>query len=182
MPTILTHAIVPVALGLGLGPKTIPPRLLIAGALAAMIADADVVAFKFGIAYADAFGHRGASHSLVFACLLGAATALLHSRLRSGAWTAFWFVTIATASHPLLDMLTDGGLGVALRWPWSEARHFAPWRPIEVSPFAHNFFSARGVDVLLSELRWVWLPTLAGSAVLAGMRRLITQGTQQAHL
>jgi inner membrane protein len=175
MPTILTHAIVPIALGLGLGSKTIPPRLLIAGAIAAIIPDADVAAFKFGVAYADAFGHRGASHSLVFACFLGMMAALFHSRLRVKPCTAFWFVAVAAASHPLLDMFTNGGLGVALHWPWSETRYFAPWRPIEVSPFLHDFFSARGVEVLLSELRWVWLPVLGGSAALAGVRRLITQ-------
>lgn len=172
MPTIITHAVVPLALGLGLGSKIVPVRLLAAGAIAAMLPDADVAAFKFGIAYADAFGHRGASHSLLFAVLLGVAAALLHRPLRARPWTAFWFIAVAVASHPLLDMLTDGGLGVALLWPWSDARHFAPWRMVEVSPFAHNFFSARGVEVLLSELRWVWLPVVAGGLVLAGIRRM----------
>ena len=74
------------------------------------------------------------------------------------------FVLVCAASHPLLDAMTSGGLGVALAWPWSEHRFFAPWRPIRVSPFAPQFFSARGVATLLSELRWVWLP-LAGAVV-----------------
>ncbi len=74
------------------------------------------------------------------------------------------FVFICAASHPLLDAMTSGGLGVALAWPWSEQRFFAPWRPIRVSPFAPQFFSARGIAILLSELRWVWLP-LAGAVV-----------------
>lgn len=73
-------------------------------------------------------------------------------------------VFICAASHPLLDAMTSGGLGVALAWPWSEQRFFAPWRPIRVSPFAPQFFSARGIATLLSELRWVWLP-LAGAVV-----------------
>ncbi len=68
------------------------------------------------------------------------------------------FVFVCAASHPLLDAMTSGGLGVALAWPWSEQRFFAPWRPIRVSPFAPQSFSARGVATLLSELRWVWLP------------------------
>ena len=67
-------------------------------------------------------------------------------------------------------MLTDGGLGVALFWPWSDTRHFAPWRVIDVSPFANRFFSARGVEVLLSELRWVWMPTLSLAAMAAWRR------------
>jgi len=68
------------------------------------------------------------------------------------------FVFVCAASHPLLDAMTSGGLGVALAWPWSEQRFFAPWRPIRVSPFAPQFFSTRGLATLLSELRWVWLP------------------------
>ena len=31
MPTVITHAAVPLCLGLGLGTKVIPPRLLFAG-------------------------------------------------------------------------------------------------------------------------------------------------------
>jgi inner membrane protein len=128
MPTVFAHALVPLAVGLGLGRRRIPPRLLVAGALAAMLPDADVVVFKLGIAYADALGHRGASHSFVFALTLGAGAALCHRLLRAKAWTAFLFVGVAVLSHPLLDMLTNGGLGVALLWPWSEQRFFAPWR------------------------------------------------------
>lgn len=172
MPTVFAHALVPIAVGLGLGRRRIPARLLITGAVAAMLPDADVVAFKFGIAYADALGHRGASHSLVFALLLGALAACFHRPLRARAWTAFLFVACSVLSHPLLDMLTNGGLGVALLWPWSEQRFFAPWQVIEVSPFAHRFFSARGVEVLWSEARWIGVPALLLMAVLAAPRLL----------
>ena len=172
MPTVFAHALVPVAVGLGLGHARIPPRLLLAGALAAMLPDADVIAFKFGIAYADALGHRGASHSFVFALALGALSALLWRPLHARAMTAFLFVGLSTLSHPLLDMLTNGGLGVALLWPWSEQRFFAPWQVIEVSPFAHRFFSARGVEVLWSEARWIGVPALLLMATLAAPRFL----------
>lgn len=172
MPTVFAHALVPVAIGLGLGRRRIPPRLLLAGAVAAMLPDADVVAFKFGIAYADALGHRGASHSIVFALLLGALAALCHRPLRAKASSAFLFVGMTVLSHPLLDMLTNGGLGVALLWPGSDQRFFAPWQVIEVSPFAHRFFSARGVDVLLSEARWIGVPALLLMAALAAPRLL----------
>lgn len=172
MPTVFAHALVPAAIGLGLGRRRIPPRLLLAGAMAAMLPDADVVAFKFGIAYADALGHRGASHSIVFALVMGALAALFRRSLRTTAMGAFLFVGLSALSHPLLDMLTNGGLGVALLWPWSEQRFFAPWQVIEVSPFAHRFFSARGVEVLLSEARWIGLPALLLTATLAAPRRL----------
>src|SRR5690606_25557942 len=59
MPTIFTHPAVPIAIGYGLGSNIIPPRLIVAGIAASVIPDLDVIAFKFGIAYADQFGHRG---------------------------------------------------------------------------------------------------------------------------
>ncbi|QGL62330.1 metal-dependent hydrolase [Stenotrophomonas maltophilia] len=198
MPSIITHAAVPLALWCAADRGRIPPRLLGAGVIAAMLPDADVLAFALHIPYADAFGHRGASHSLLFACVLAALAAVLaffgsrrpwSAPLSSGSrqpWLAVLcqprlapttakptlastvqaaaFVFVCAASHPLLDALTSGGLGVALAWPWSEHRFFAPWRPIRVSPFAPQFFSARGLATLLSELRWVWLP-LAGAVI-----------------
>ncbi|WP_457894919.1 metal-dependent hydrolase [Stenotrophomonas hibiscicola] len=177
MPSIITHAAVPLALWCAADRGRIPAWLLAAGVVAAMLPDADVLAFALHIPYADAFGHRGASHSLLFAGVLAVLAAVwgffgsrrpwsadvCQPRLASTVQAAA-FVFVCAASHPLLDAMTSGGLGVALAWPWSEQRFFAPWRPIRVSPFAPQFFSARGIATLLSELRWVWLP-LAGAVV-----------------
>lgn len=139
----------------------IPPRLLLAGMLAACLPDADVLAFKFGIAYSDDFGHRGASHSLLFAAVLGVLGALIAPLLNSGRLKAALWISLACASHSVLDALTNGGLGVAWFWPWDQQRYFLPWRPIAVSPFINGFFSERGLAVLASEARWVWLPCAA---------------------
>src|SRR5215468_1372822 len=67
MPTIFSHPAVPLALGLGLGKKFIPTRLLLAGVVGSILPDFDVIAFRFGIPYEDQFGHRGFSHSFFFA-------------------------------------------------------------------------------------------------------------------
>ncbi|MBW5450297.1 metal-dependent hydrolase, partial [Pseudomonas aeruginosa] len=78
------------------------------------------------------------------------------------------WVALATASHSLLDAMTNGGLGVAWFWPWSDARYFMPFHPIAVSPIGlSRFLSERGLLVLQSEARWVWLPCLL--LALAGM-------------
>lgn len=53
MPTVVTHAAVPLCIALGLGSKVIPPRLLFAGIILAMLPDADVLSFKFGVAYGN---------------------------------------------------------------------------------------------------------------------------------
>lgn len=167
MPTILSHAAVPLALGLGLGARIVPVPLLLAGIAAAILPDLDVVAFKLGIPYAHALGHRGVSHSLVFAALVGLLALPAAAWFKCHTWIVFLFIFIATASHALLDMLTNGGLGVALLWPWSEQRMFAPWQMIQVSPIGlRRIFSARFADVLLSELRWIWVPA---SALCAGL-------------
>ncbi|AEQ95034.1 membrane protein [Xanthomonas oryzae pv. oryzicola] len=158
MPTIMTHAAVPLALWCASERRRIWPRLLAAGVVAAMVPDADVLAFALHIPYADAFGHRGASHLLLFAALMALFGAAAHRLLRADAVQAAVLLCVCTASHRLLDAMTSGSLGVALGWPWSGTRWFAPWRPIRVSPFATGFFNAHGLTTLLSELRWVWLP------------------------
>lgn len=158
MPTIFTHAVVPLAIAVAAGRGVISPRLAIAGAVFAVLPDADVIAFRFGIDYADTWGHRGATHSIAFAALCAAALSLVWKEARS--LTAFAFLTLAMASHGLLDTLTDGGLGAALFWPFDNTRIFAPETPVRVSPIGRGFLSMRGVETLLSEFRWIWLPCI----------------------
>jgi inner membrane protein len=181
MPTILSHAAVPLALGLGLGTRMVPPRLLLAGVLAAMLPDLDVIAFRLHIPYADNFGHRGVSHSLLFAVLIGLLALTTAPLLRTTRWRALAFISVCAASHGLLDMFTNGGLGVALWWPWSAERLFSPWQVIEVSPLTwQRLLSPRGLAVLFSELYWVWLPALATTcALLLGRKvgKLLSQSS-----
>ena len=117
-----------------------------------MMPDLDVIAFVFGIPYADPFGHRGASHSLFFAGMMGVLTAMVLA-YRRGPWLRVGLmVTVVVASHPLLDAMTTGGEGVALWWPHSTDRIFFQWRPIPVAPIGVDFLSARGLTVALTEL------------------------------
>lgn len=171
MPTILSHVAVPLALGLGSG--VVPKRLLLAGIVASILPDMDVLAFRLNIAYSHDFSHRGVTHSVVFALLLGFLALACAHQLRSSRVIAFSFVGVSAVSHGLLDMLTNGGLGVALLWPWSSERFFAAWQVIEVSPLSlSRVFSARGLAVLQSELFWIWLPAVAVTATLFVVRAL----------
>ncbi|WP_051082606.1 metal-dependent hydrolase [Uliginosibacterium gangwonense] len=158
MPTIISHAAVPIALGIGVGCRS--RALFLCGIGMAMLPDLDVLLFRWGLVYGSGLGHRGISHSLLFAALASfTLAAALASRRVCGMWAGFAFLFIAIASHPVLDAFTDGGKGVALLWPWSEYRFFFPWRPIRVSPIGvERLMGARGWQVLLSELRYVWLP------------------------
>ncbi|MET3135107.1 inner membrane protein [Oxalobacteraceae bacterium GrIS 1.11] len=172
MPTILTHAAVPLALGIGLGGRLVSRRLLLAGVLAAMLPDLDVLAFRLHVAYSDTLGHRGATHSMAFALLVALMGLIFARQLRSDRSGAFIFLAVSALSHGLLDMFTNGGLGVALWWPLSAERLFAPWRVIEVSPLSvQRLLGGRGLEVMRSELLWVWLPAMAVCGALFFMRR-----------
>jgi len=48
-------------------------------------------------------------------------------------------------------------------------RFFFPWRPIHVSPIGVGFLSARGLAVLVNELRWIVLP----SVIIALIARVV---------
>ena len=81
-------------------------------------------------------------------------------RLSGRWWRLVLFFFLATASHGLLDALTDGGLGVAFFSPFDTRRYFLPWRPVEVSPIGLGFFGPQGLRVIRSEMVWIWLPSL----------------------
>ena len=172
MPTFITHPAVPLAMAWGLGRKAISKRLLAAGVIASVVPDLDVLAFRLGIPYAAEFGHRGFSHSLLFALIVAVVGVSLARPLLSTPKRSFWFLLLAVASHGILDAFTNGGLGVAFLWPFSGERFFAPIQPIEVAPLGlSRFLSVRGAAVLCSEVLWVWLPFLGAAAIAVVFRR-----------
>lgn len=134
------------------------------GMFCSIVPDLDVIGFSFGIRYADLWGHRGMTHSLVFAGLLSAVLVGLGFRhnptsIRLG---LFVYLFLCTASHGMLDAMTDGGLGVAFFSPFDATRYFFDWRPVLVSPIGiTEFFSEYGLRVLASEAIWIWLPSCA---------------------
>ena len=163
MASLFGHVAASTALGLAFFPKQVRPATLLLAGFCAFAPDLDVLAFRYGIPYESQWGHRGWTHSLVFAIMLGGLMGLMFKYLdkKSGTALTAWLM-LSTASHPLLDMMTNGGRGVALWWPVSAERIFAPFRPIQVSPLsAADFFSPWGLEVLASEVIWIGLPALA---------------------
>ena len=175
--TILTHALVGVMLAPA-GPRAVSRRhLAIALVVLAVLPDLDVAAFAFGIPYAHALGHRGFSHSLVFAALvawLAARFGFPSVKLSSRAWwQLFAVLEVAAVSHGLLDALTDGGLGIAFFLPFSSERFFLPLRPLAVSPIGlQAFLEGPVLEVLGSEILHVWLPLATIVLLAMGVRRL----------
>lgn len=172
MPTVMTHA----AVGLGVGKvftgRKMPWLFWGLSAGLPMVPDLDVLAFKLGIPYEAPWGHRGWTHSLLFAFVLSLlAAGLTYRRFSVKFWDLMGFFFVITALHGILDAFTNGGLGVAFFWPLDNTRYFFPFTPVEVSHIGLSFFS-RGWHTIESELFWIWLPTGLLLAVVLLFRRL----------
>ena len=162
MASAISHAVAALGLGTIFARPLIPKRVWIIGAVCSILPDFDVIGFRFGIRYGDFWGHRGFTHSMVFAAILATFVAFagfIPRTLGIGRMALWIYFFVATASHGFLDAMTNGGLGVAFFSPFDNTRYFLPWRPIVVSPISvTRFFSDRGVAVLQSELLWIWIP------------------------
>lgn len=201
MASVFSHAVAALGIGAGFYRPAIPKRVWVIGAVCSVVPDIDVIGFRFGVRYADFWGHRGFTHSLLFAALLAGAAAIAtpNSSFRTDVrnpsvsgvvpqpaisrlslWIYFF---LATASHGLLDAMTDGGLGVAFFSPFDNRRYFLPWTPIRVSPIGvTRFFGHRGLAVLQTELLWIWLPAVLLAALASLLRRRASASqTSSAH-
>jgi len=174
MPSIITHAVTGLTGGVIFPKENIPKRFWLLSLILPVIPDFDSIGFALGVPYESFFGHRGFFHSLFFALLLVFMTMLFFFKEKktfSKEWFGFLlYFFVLTASHPVLDIFTSGGLGIALFSPFDTTRYFASWRPIMVSPIGiRHFLSAWGARVLLSEMIWVWFPCIliAGSVTFA---------------
>ena len=173
MASAFSHAIVALAMGKACQSKELSWRELFLGALCSVVPDLDVIGFPLGIQYGDMWGHRGLTHSVLFAALLaGILVALWYRAKPVVALTGlFLYFFLCTASHGVLDAMTNGGFGVAFFSPFDTTRYFFPVRPVLVSPIGiSEFFSAYGVRVLASEAIWIWMPSCAMFVVLRAVQ------------
>ncbi|MBQ4821119.1 metal-dependent hydrolase [Aquimarina sp. MMG016] len=162
MASIFAHGFAAYAFGKSFSKEITTKKFWILGIFCSVLPDADVISFAFGVKYEDFWGHRGFTHSFVFALLLGVlVTTIFYNKklFTKNSIALIAYFTICTASHGILDAMTTGGLGIAFFSPFDNVRYFLPWRPIQVSPIgASKFFSIWGIKVLLSELIWVGIP------------------------
>ena len=160
MASAFTHAFVAIALGKTYTGARMAWRFWLWTVFCAVVPDVDVVGFAFGIRYGDMLGHRGLTHSLAFALMLAVVVVVFAFKdvphWSRGWWTLVAYFFVVTASHGVLDALTNGGLGVAF---------FAP------------FFSERGLEVIKSEFVWLWLPAI-GLIALAWIVRNVMRSAR----
>ena len=116
MASIFGHALTAVALGNSFSKSVTNWKFWLLGMGCAMFPDADVIGFNFGIKYSSFWGHRGFSHSLLFALIFGILiTPVFYKKqvaTKKGLLLMLFFF-LCTASHGVLDAMTTGGRGVA---------------------------------------------------------------------
>jgi inner membrane protein len=164
LPTFISHGVVAVAAG-KLFAKNNSSKFWLLSIVCSILPDADALLFRFGVPYGNMFGHRGFSHSVLFAILAGLVVVVLgFPEIRSNAknwWAFFSYFSLLGISHGILDAMTNGGLGVGFFIPFNSTRYFLPFRPIAVSPLGlRGLLSERGLHVMISEAFWIWLPAV----------------------
>jgi len=177
MATVITHAFVALSAGKICFERRMSARFAVVAVVCSAVPDLDVLGFSYDIAYGDLWGHRGMTHSLLFAALLSVVVVSWLFReeapFRSGAWWRYViFFFAVTASHGFIDAFTDGGLGIAFFSPFDTTRYFMPWRPLVVSDIGglETLLSYDGKIVLRSEFTWVWAPVAVTLALVVGAR------------
>jgi inner membrane protein len=164
MPSILTHAFVAGSLGATFPENSLPKRAIVAGIVCGILPDIDTLGHLVGIPLGSAWGHRGITHSLLFALAVSVAAAGIVglSGRSPRRWAAPWpYLLLCIASHGVLDAMTNAGAGVAFLEPFSDRRFFLPWHPIVGAPLnVSRLIGMKGIAIAVSEVRWVWIPML----------------------
>ena len=168
MASILGHTIVGYTIAKVGGVRLNKKVLWMATALA-FFPDADIILHNLGVSYDSVWGHRGFSHSLTFAFIMGI---LFSFPFKNNRWQIALIFSLSIASHGVIDAMTTGGRGIAFFWPLENGRYFLPWRFIKVSPMSlTRFISDWGWHVIKSELTYVLAPCLLVLGVHGLLRR-----------
>jgi inner membrane protein len=113
--------------------------------LLAVLPDFDVLWVSLGVADVGTWGHRGFTHTPLFALVVALAIGAL---ARGGAGARLRLavaVALIVGSHGLLDALARDGRGIMFLWPLSATRFHLPVQPIPDAPTGLALFSRRGL-------------------------------------
>lgn len=175
MPALFTHCVVGLAAATawGTGTKPRPQGLLAISALCAGLPDADIIGNRLGMPFGSMLGHRGFSHSFLFAAVLAAVVMFAWFRKErpfTGLWWGlFGFLFAVTASHGVLDMLVHGAQGIPLLSPFDNTRFPFSWQPLMVSPVKlRELWSRWLLQVLWIEIPRIWLPAFCLAGIWRG--------------
>ena len=117
MASVFSHAVAALGIGACFYTPSIPKRVWAIGALCSVVPDLDIIGFHYGIHYGDFWGHRGFTHSLIFAALVAAVALIvafrrgLPSISRFTLWMYFFL-----APHPDPPPLSRGRGARVVHW------------------------------------------------------------------
>ncbi|BCA56261.1 hypothetical protein W02_34010 [Nitrospira sp. KM1] len=169
MASPITHAVMAATIAAGMHIPKQAVRYWVLAVFCAEFPDIDVVGFWLNIPYEHWLGHRGITHSIIFAVVFSWGVTHWLVQWTDAEYSRVWLLLfLSTISHTVLDAMTDGGLGVALFAPLNTTRYFFPIHPVRVTPLEPSrAVGPAGMAALLSEVIWVWIPCLV---FLAGQR------------
>lgn len=140
-------------------------RVITLAAICGVVPDLDLIGWPLGVSTFTLFGHRGVTHSIAFAVMLGVAVAgLLPGITRRERVIAGVVLILATVTHSVLDaMTTYSPTGPAFWAPFSNERYRFSWMPLTgAGGFATDF----GQEVI-----YACLPALALILLIEWWRR-----------
>jgi inner membrane protein len=177
MPSSISHATVGLAIGAMCRPRQalVTPRYWIAGAVMAALPDIDAIGRPFHLGDVSWLGgHRGLTHSLLFAGAFAALAVTLW--FRRPPWDSHrvrvWlYLAGAMGSHGLLDALASYGQGVAFFAPFSWKRFTFSWHPIGPLVGPRPASTTTRVLLALGGELWIVVPALLAIVVIALLQR-----------
>ncbi|MBI4548837.1 MAG: metal-dependent hydrolase [Ignavibacteriae bacterium] len=177
MASVFTHAFVASVAGKAWSGKKMTARFWLLSVFCSALPDGDAIFHYFRVEYGSFLGHRGITHSLPFALFVSLTVVLSAFReIPRGSkqwWSMVLYFFVVTASHPVLDAMTNGGLGIPFFLPFDDTRMFFPWRPIRSSPIGiRSFFTMRGVEVMSTEIIYVWIPVALVAFMVLWFRKI----------
>jgi inner membrane protein len=182
MASIISHAVFGVGIGLSFMPRDADRRYVWLGGATAVLPDLDTLGGLFGRSGTDLFAHRGLSHSIAFAVVIGALLSVAVSRMRPSRTSPrrlFCCISLAMMSHGLIDTTTTYGRGVALLAPFSTERFVSPFRPLGTPALRGQHTRTERVTALvLNELVWVWAPAITLALAVRATRRTLEGRTR----
>jgi inner membrane protein len=119
----------------------------------AWLPDVDALWLFLGAPDRGILGHRGFTHTPLFALAVGLAVGAWWRARGRRAWLGTGLAAfLLVVSHGLLDGIAQEGRGILYLWPFSMERFHLPWRPIPDAPMGLAFFTRVGLTHFAIEL------------------------------
>jgi inner membrane protein len=158
MASLFTHVAVPLLARRAVRvPKELERRLDVIAVLVSIWPDLDYATLPFEVRPNDLLGHRGLTHSLFVAIAVGLVASLLFPK--SARRRIAPLLVLVALSHPIIDAMTAGDLGVALFWPITRARFSFPFSLVATCPVGlDEWLGYWGLLTIANEALYIVMP------------------------